>query len=274
MKTMKPTTSGLRMVVYESRSEVSVKKPFKKLTKPSNKIDGRDRFGHISIRHRGNGEKRMYRMIDFSQSKNGETAQVNTIEYDPNRNARIALIRFEDGERRYIIAPADIKIGQNITISENTTIKLGNRMQIGNIPTGIMIHNIELQPNSKAKLVRSAGTGATILSKDDRYAYIKLPSSEVRKFGLKCFASIGQVSNIEHKAIKVGKAGRKRHMGIRPTVRGKVMSPRSHPHGGGEGVNPIGLKYPKTPWGKHAIGGKTRKKSKPSSILIVKRRLK
>ena len=272
IRTVKPTTSGQRGISYEDRHIITVSKPNKKLTSHKKRISGRDEFGRISIRHRGGGAKRQYRLVDFSSGNIGQSATVETIEYDPNRNARIALIRYNNDEKRYIVAPQKIDVGQNISFDDKTRISVGNRCLLEHIPTGVSIHNIELTPSSKAKIVRSAGTQGLILSKDELYAHIKLPSGEVRKFNLACRASIGQVSNIEHKTITVGKAGRMRHMGKRPTVRGKVMSTRSHPHGGGEASNSIGLKYPKTPWGKHALGVRTRDKHKPSSILIVKRR--
>jgi len=272
IRTVKPTTSGQRGISYEDRSVITVKKPYKKLTTHKKKISGRDDRGRISVRHRGGGAKRQYRIIDFSSGTLGMTATVETIEYDPSRNARIALISYENGEKRYIIAPLSVTVGQKISFDDKTRIDVGNRCLLENIPTGTPIHNIELHPSSKAKIVRSAGVQALILSKDKEYAHIKLPSGEVRKFNLACRASIGQVSNVEHKAITIGKAGRMRHIGKRPTVRGKVMSTRSHPHGGGEASNSIGLKYPKTPWGKHALGVRTRDKHKPSSSLIVKRR--
>ena len=272
IKSRKPTTSGQRFVQYEDKSKITSQKPHKKLLKVINKKSGRDVLGHISTRHKGGGAKRLYRLVDFSNTT-FKDAKVETIEYDPNRNAYIALINI-DGNKKYIIAPTELKIGQLISFQDETSIKAGNRMQLKNIPTGSFIHNLELQPSSKAKIVRAAGTAATLLSKDDLYITVKLPSGEIRKFNPLCYASIGQVSNPEHKLIKIGKAGRKRHMGIRPTVRGKAMHPAAHPHGGGEGVNPIGLKYPKTPWGKIAIGGKTRKVKKPSSKLILVRRKK
>lgn len=272
IREVNPTSSGQRGVSYEDRSIITIQKPYKKLTVHKKRTSGRDEFGRISIRHRGGGAKRHYRIIDFSSGIIGKTARVETIEYDPNRNARIALIRYENDERRYIIAPLNIGVGHTISFDDKSQISIGNRCLLEHIPTGTPIHNIEISPSSKAKMVRSAGSQAIILSKDELYVHIKLPSGEVRKFNLSCRASIGQVSNVEHKAVTVGKAGRMRHMGKRPTVRGKVMSTRSHPHGGGEASNSIGLKYPKTPWGKHALGVRTRDKHKPSSSLIVKRR--
>jgi large subunit ribosomal protein L2 len=272
MRIVKPTTSGQRGITYDSRKDITAKKPAASLTVTLKKTGGRDRFGHISTRHRGGGVKRKYRIIDFGPGKTGQTATVKTIEYDPNRNVRIALIKYSDEEIRYILAPLDLKVDDTIEFGENVKAKLGNRLKIKNIPTGMTVHNIELQPGSKAKIVRSAGTGAIIQSKDGNYANVKLPSGEVRKIHVESYASVGQLSNIEHKAISVGKAGRMRLMGRRPHVRGKAMNPNDHPHGGGEGHTSIGLKYPKTPWGKHALGVKTRKKKKPSSAFIVKGR--
>lgn len=272
LRKIKPTTSGQRGMSYESREMISSKKPLKRLTVSLKKTGGRDIFGHLSTRHIGGGAKRKYRLIDFGSIEKCKEAVVKTIEYDPNRNARIALIECSDQQLRYIIAPHQIKIGQKLQFGKDAKNDIGNRMQIKDIQNGVAIHNIELYPSSKAKLARSAGTSAKILSKDGDYANIKLPSSEVRRIHVNCYASIGQVSNIEHKDVVVGKAGRKRHMGIRPTVRGKAMHPDAHPHGGGEGVNPIGLKYPKTPWGKNAYGKITRKAKKVTSKFIVKSR--
>lgn len=271
---VKPTTSGRRGMSFEDRSDITAKKPFKKLTVKLNRTGGRDSFGHISTRHIGGGAKRHYRIINFSSVGEGVTGEVKTIEYDPNRNARISLVKLDSGNHIYIISPIGIQIGQKIEFGSDVKNNLGNRQKIKNIPTGVAIHNIELYPGSNAKLVRSAGTNAKILSKDGDYAHIKLPSTEVRKIHIECFATLGQVSNIEHKDLVYGKAGRKRHMGIRPTVRGKAMYPAAHPHGGGEGVNPIGLKYPKTPWGKNAYGVITRKSKKPSNNAIVRSRRK
>lgn len=271
MKIQKPITSGQRGVSYDDRSDITSKKPARSLTKRLNKTGGRDRFGHISTRHRGGGVKRKYRIINFTPGNIGIKGVIQTIEYDPNRNTRIALVKYDDQTICYILAPNETKVGDTV-ISGKGKINPGNRMPLEFIPNGVAIHNIELQPGSKAKLVRSAGTSALVLSKDGDYANVKLPSGEVRKINLKCNASIGQLSNIEHKAISVGKAGRKRLMGRRPSVRGKAMNPNDHPHGGGEGQNSIGLKYPKTPWGKHALGVKTRHKKKPSTSFIVKGR--
>lgn len=272
MKRLKPTTSGSRKMSFESRENVTAKKPYKKLTVKLTRHSGRDSFGRISIRHRGGGSKRLYRLIDFSPERVEGEAVVKTVEYDPNRNTRIALVERQDGSKNYILAVEGVKVGSTVSFGSSVEVKLGSRLPLKKIPTGTAINSIELTPNSKAKAVRSAGTAAVILSKDSDWIHIKLPSGEVRKFNPNCFASIGQLSNAEHKMITIGKAGRTRHMGRKPVVRGKAMNPVSHPHGGGEGVNPIGLKYPKTPWGKIAIGGKTRKVKNPTDVFRVRRR--
>jgi large subunit ribosomal protein L2 len=277
IKVQKPTTSGQRGVMYEDFSIIDKKQPEKSLVTVLKKHSGRDKTGKISVRHQGGGEKRKFRIIGNLQRKMDVPAEVKFIEYDPNRSAFIALVLHEDGIKQYILAPANINKGDKIVGSSKTDIKVGNRMQLKNIPTGIQIYDIELIPGrGKGQIVRSAGSSAAILAaaegsgKRAKYVQIKLPSGEIRLIHEECFASIGQVSNASHSLVKIGKAGRKRHMGIRPSVRGKVMSPRSHPHGGGEGVNPVGLKYPKTPWGKPALGYKTRRR-KYSNKFIVKR---
>lgn len=227
------------------------------------------------MRHRGGGEKKYYRLVDFKRDKFDIPAKVEAIEYDPNRSSRIALIVYRDGERRYIIAPQDLKVGDEIVSSKGRVeIKIGNRMSLENIPVGFMVYNIELVPGQGGKIVRSAGARATTMAIEGKYAQLKLPSGEVRLLPRKCMATIGEVSNPDHRHIKLGKAGRSRHLGIRPSVRGKAMNPVDHPHGGGEGHNPIGLKRPKTPWGKPALGVKTRKKKKWSNKFIIKRRTK
>ena len=271
MKKMNPTTSGVRGMSYVDGNDYSKEKVPRRLSMSLKRNAGRDVFGHISTRHKGGGVKRLYRIVEFGQNQISKIGEVISINYDPYRNCNIALIGYDD-QKAFILAPEKLKIGDKIECGENTKPVPGNRMMLKNIPNGIPIHNIEIQPNSKGKFVRSAGNSALILSKDDKYAHIRMPSGEVRKILLNSFASIGRLSNIEYKAINFGKAGRKRLMGIRPTVRGKAMYPKAHPHGGGEGNNPIGLKYPKTPWGKHALGVKTRKRNKPSGKFIVKRR--
>jgi large subunit ribosomal protein L2 len=272
IKLYKPTTQSRRKMSVTDYSLLTTRKPQKSLVKILKKQGGRDSKGQISVRHQGGGSKRKFRLISSLSERLDTPAKVTSIEYDPNRSAFIALIAYKDGAKAYILAWEGIKTGDEILASEKTEMKPGNRMRLKNIPTGIQIFDVELQPSQGGKLVKSAGNSAVILAKDSGLVQVKMPSGEIRLANEKCFASIGQVSNISHSAVRIGKAGRKRHMGIRPSVRGKVMSPRSHPHGGGEGVNPIGLKFPKTPWGKIAIGGKTRKKNKYSDKFIVKRR--
>jgi len=274
---VKPTTSGQRGMIYGDFSTLTKKRPEKSLVKIAKKHSGRDRHGRISVRHQGGGEKNMYRIIGNLGKKMDIPAKVIALEYDPNRSAFIALIEHDDKTKQYILAPHGLKIGQKLIASEKAEVSIGNRIRLKNIPTGIQIYDIELIPGrGKGQMVKSAGSSAMILAQAEgagrrgKYAQIKLPSGEVRMVHEECFASIGSVSNPTHSSIKYGKAGRKRHMGIRPSVRGKVMSPRSHPHGGGEGVNPVGLKYPKTPWGKIAIGGKTRRR-KYTDKFIIKR---
>ncbi|MEK7062070.1 MAG: 50S ribosomal protein L2 [Patescibacteria group bacterium] len=271
IKTYKPVTPSRRSMTVTDFSSLTAKKPSKRLTVKLNTHAGRDNLGHISVRHRGGGVKRNYRLIDLKQFAK-QINKVLTIEYDPYRSAFIALIENQDKKKSYILAPDGLKVGEKVEVAEKADIETGNRMQLKNIPSGTQIHNLEVQPRSGGKMVRSAGQYATISSKEDEYINVKLPSGEIRKFHSLCYASIGRLSNIQHSNVTIGKAGRKRLMGIRPTVRGKAMYPAAHPHGGGEGRNPIGLKYPKTPWGKIAIGGKTRKKKKPSNKFIVKKR--
>ena len=247
------------------------KKPEKKLLLPLKKKAGRGVSGRITIRHRGGGVKRLYRLIDFGQEKLGVAGKVIALEYDPNRTAYIALIEYADGEKRYILAPKDLKIGDEITCQETAQIKIGNRMKLINVPVGTPVYNIELEPGRGGKIVRSAGTSAKVLAQEPPYTHLEMPSKEIRKVSQQCFASIGQVSHPEKRFEIIGKAGRRRLKGWRPTVRGTAMIPASHPHGGGEGKTPIGLKHPKTPWGKPAKGVKTRKK-KWTEKLIIKRR--
>ena len=273
IKRLKPTTPGRRGMTVLDFSELTKKEPEKSLTKPKKEKAGRS-HGKISVRHRGGGVKRLYRQVDFKQDKWDIPAKVKAIEYDPNRSAFIALLVFADGEKRYIIAPQNIKEGDEIIFSEKAPIKPGNRLKLKNIPDGTQIYNIELEPGKGGQLARSAGTSAVLLGKDDKYAIVQLPSKETRKINLECAASIGVVSNPDHDEIKIGKAGRKRLMGIRPTVRGSAMYPAAHPHGGGEGKAGIGLPSPKTPWGAPTLGKKTRKPRKPSDKFIIKRRKK
>ena len=247
-------------------------KPEPKLTETLKKSAGRNSYGRITVRHRGGGNKRKYRVIDFKRDKHDCFATVLRLEYDPNRSANIALLEYEDGERRYILAPVGLKAGDKVESGPNADIKEGNALPLANIPVGTMIHNIELHPGNGAQLVRSAGTAAQLMAKEGGDAQIRMPSGEVRIVRTNCMATIGQVGNIDHANINIGKAGRKRHMGWRPTVRGSVMNPCDHPHGGGEGRAPVGRSGPVTPWGKPALGYKTRKKKNPTSKFIVKRR--
>lgn len=250
------------------------KEPEKKLLLPLKKKAGRGNSGRITVRHKGGGVKRLYRIIDFGQEKLNMPAKVIAIEYDPNRTSFICLLEYEDGEKRYQICPQELKVGDTVICLEKTEVKTGNRMKLKNIPVGTQIYNIEIEPGRGGKLVRGAGTSARVVVQEGKYTHLIFPSTEVRKILAECYASIGQVSYPEHKFIKIGKAGRSRLMGIRPRVRGTAMNPCDHPHGGGEGRSPIGLKHPKTPWGKTALGVKTRKKKKWMSKLIIQRRKK
>ncbi|MCD6550602.1 50S ribosomal protein L2 [bacterium] len=274
MKKVKPTTPARRHMTVKDFSVLTKKEPEKKLLVPLKKKAGRNASGRITVRHKGGGHKRLYRIIEFGQERLDTPAKVIALEYDPNRTAFIALLEYPDKERKYIIAPHNLKVGTEIIFSEKAPIKIGNRMKLKNIPVGTVVHNIELVPNQGGKLVRSAGSGAVVLAHEGKYCHLKMPSTEVRKVSEECFASIGSVSCPEHRFVNIGKAGRSRHMGIRPTVRGSAMGADDHPHGGGEGRSPIGLKHPKTPWGKPALGVKTRKKRKPSDKLIISRRKK
>ena len=272
IKKYNPTTPGLRGMTVSTFEEITAKAPEKSLTETLKKNAGRNVRGKITVRHRGGGARRKYRIIDFKRRKDDIPGTVTTIEYDPNRTANIALIVYADGEKRYIIAPEKLKVGDVIYSGPEADIKVGNALPIANIPVGTMIHNIELKPGKGGQLARSAGNAAQLMAKEDKYAQVRLPSGEVRKVLIECRATIGEVGNSDHANIQIGKAGRKRHMGWRPTVRGSVMNPNDHPHGGGEGRAPIGRKGPVTPWGKPALGYKTRKKNKASNQYIVKRR--
>lgn len=252
--------------------EITAEKPERSLVVTLNKHAGRNNRGKITVRHRGGGYRPKYRVIDFKRDKDGIPGTVKTIEYDPNRTANIALIAYADGEKRYIIAPEGLKVGQKIYSGSDADIQVGNTLPLANIPVGTIIHNIEMKPGKGAQMVRSAGNGAQLMAKEGRYALLRLPSGELRNVLQVCRATIGEVGNQDHANIQIGKAGKKRHMGWRPTVRGSVMNPNDHPHGGGEGRAPIGRKGPVTPWGKPALGYKTRKKKKDSSKYIVKRR--
>jgi len=268
----KPTSPAIRHMTVSTFEEITKKQPEKSLVVSLKKTAGRNNRGVITVRHRGGGAKRKYRIIDFKRNKDGIPATVSAIEYDPNRTANIALLTYADGEKRYILAPAGIKVGDVLYNGKGGDIKVGNCMELGDMPTGTIIHNIEMKPGKGGQLIRSAGTSAQLMAKEGDFATIRLVSGEVRKIRLNCRATIGQVGNTDHENIKVGKAGRKRHMGIRPTVRGSVMNPNDHPHGGGEGRTPIGRPSPVTPWGKPALGYKTRKKNKHSDKYIVRSR--
>ena len=272
IKYYKPTTNGRRNMTALTYEEITTNTPEKSLLVNVKKHSGHNNLGRITVRHKGGAEKRKYRIIDFKRNKDGIVGKVATIEYDPNRSANIALINYVDGEKRYIIAPKDLKVGMQIVSGDTADILVGNCLQLQNIPVGTMIHNIELHPGHGAQIARAAGTSAQILGREDKYVLIRLSSGEVRKILGVCRATIGVVGNADHELVNVGKAGRKRHMGVRPTVRGSVMNPNDHPHGGGEGRQPIGRRAPMTPWGKVALGLKTRKTKKKSNVLIVRRR--
>jgi len=274
VKKFRPTTPSRRNMTMATFEEITTDVPEKSLLVSKTKSGGRNAHGKITVRHRGGGAKQKYRIIDFKRRKDGIPAKVATIEYDPNRSAYIALVVYADGEKRYIIAPVGLKVGDVIVSGPDADIKVGNTLPIANIPVGSVIHNIELQVGKGAQLVRSAGSSAQLMAKEGEYAQVRLPSGEVRYVRINCRATIGTVSNLTHEIVKIGKAGRKRHLGFRPTVRGSVMNPNDHPHGGGEGKSPIGHPSPLTPWGKPALGYKTRKTKKYSDKFIVKRRNK
>ena len=271
IKKYKPTTPGRRGMLGYTFEEITKTEPERSLIEPLKRRAGRNVYGRVTVRHRGGGSKRYYRVIDFKRDKRGVPARVAAIEYDPNRTARIALLHYADGEKRYIIAPVGLQVGDTVLAGPEAEIRPGNALPIANIPTGTMIHNIELQPGRGGQMVRAAGSSAQLLAKEGDYAHIRLPSGEVRLVRQACYATIGQVGNVEHSNIKIGKAGRKRHMGIRPTVRGSAMSPRDHPHGGGEGRQPIGLPGPKSPWGKPTLGAKTRRNKKTDKYIVRRR---
>jgi large subunit ribosomal protein L2 len=271
VKEFKPTSPGKRFATMASFEEITKKKPEKSLLEPLKKSGGRNNQGRVTTRHRGGGHKRQYRIIDFKRKKIDVPAKVTGIEYDPNRSARIALLMYADGEKRYILAPIGLSVGDTVICSERADIKPGNTMPIQSIPLGTTIHNIELSPGRGGQLVRSAGAGAQVMAKEGAYSQIRLPSGEVRMILLTCKATIGQVGNIEHENISLGKAGRNRHLGVKPTVRGVVMNPRDHPHGGGEGKSPIGRKSPSTPWGKPALGRKTRRRKQTDKFIVKAR---
>ncbi|GIN72203.1 50S ribosomal protein L2 [Bacillus sp. J14TS2] len=275
IKKYKPTTNGRRNMTSLDFSEITTNKPEKSLLEPLNRKGGRNNQGRMTVRHRGGGHKRQYRVIDFKRIKDGIPGRVATIEYDPNRSANIALIHYHDGEKRYILAPKNLKVGMDVMSGPDADIKVGNTLPLANIPVGTVVHNIELKPGGGGQLVRSAGTSAQVLGKEGtKYVLVRLNSGEVRMILATCRASIGQVGNEQHELVNVGKAGRSRWQGKRPHVRGSVMNPNDHPHGGGEGRTPIGRKSPVTPWGKPTLGYKTRKKNNKSDKFIVRRRKK
>ena len=271
IRNYKPTTNARRGMSTLINDEITTNKPEKSLLAPISKKAGRNNQGKITVRHQGGGEKRKYRIIDFKRNKFGIEGTVASVEYDPNRSSNICLINYADGEKRYILAPKEIKVGMKVISSENADIKIGNALPIANIPVGTTVHNVELKPGKGGELARSAGSSVQILGREGNYVLVRLTSGEVRKVLGTCLATVGEVGNEDYGLVKLGKAGRKRHMGVRPTVRGSVMNPNDHPHGGGEGKAPVGRSGPMTPWGKPALGYKTRKK-KASDKLIVRRR--
>ena len=271
VKHLKPTSAGRRFQTVSDFSEITASKPEKSLIEPLRKKGGRNNNGRVTVRHQGGGNKVKYRIIDFKRDKKDVPAKVAAIEYDPNRSAFIALLHYVDGEKRYILAPLDLKVGDTVMSGENADIKPGNALPMANIPVGTLIHNIEIKPGKGGQLVRSAGAYAQLMGKEADYAQVRMPSGEFRKIPMNAMATIGTVGNTDHSNVRIGKAGRKRHMGVRPTVRGVVMNPCDHPHGGGEGKSPVGMPAPVTPWGKPALGLKTRKHKKYSNNLIVKR---
>jgi len=271
IRKFRPITPTRRHMTIMTFEEITKTEPEKSLTEPLKKQAGRNAQGRLTVRHRGGGHKRLYRIIDFKRNKDDIPAKVAAIEYDPNRSAYIALLHYADGHKAYIIAPQNLKVGDTIISGAKADIKVGNTLALEDIPVGSLIHNIELRPGKGGQLVRSAGAVAQLMAKEGNYAHVRLPSGEVRLVHVKCRATVGQVGNLEYENQKIGKAGKSRWLGIRPTVRGSVMNPTDHPHGGGEGRAPVGRKYPVSPWGKIAIGGKTRKK-KPSDNMIVRKR--
>ena len=271
IKKYKPTSPGRRGMTGDTFEDITKTTPEKSLLSDKRKHAGRNASGKITVRHQGGGHKQAYRIVDFKRDKHDVPAKVAAIEYDPNRTARIALLFYADGEKRYIIAPAELKVGDSVISGPGAEVRPGNCLPLANMPLGTLVHNIEMQPGKGAQMVRSAGTSAQLLAKEGDHATLRLPSGEMRKVRQSCYAVVGQVSNIDHGNVKLGTAGRKRHMGIRPTVRGSAMSPRDHPHGGGEGRSPIGMPGPKSPWGKPTLGFKTRR-NKLSDSLIVRRR--
>ncbi len=271
VKRFKPITPGTRQKTVSSFAEVTTSTPEKSLLVTKNHSGGRNNNGRITVRHIGGGNRVKYRVIDFKRNKDNIPAKVASVEYDPNRTAYIALLHYVDGEKRYILAPLGLSVGDTVVSGENADIKAGNALPLSAIPVGTLVHNVELQPGNGGVLVRTAGAAAQLMAKEGKYATLKMPSGEMRLILLTCKATIGQIGNLDHELINLGKAGRKRHMGVRPTVRGVVMNPNDHPHGGGEGKSPVGMPSPVTPWGKPALGKKTRKHNKASNRFIVKR---
>ena len=272
LKVRKPLTPGQRGLVLQTTDDITQRKPKKSLVKPVKKTGGRNSSGRITVRHRGGGHKKRYRVIDFKRDNFDILGTVETIEYDPNRSSRIALIKFVNGDWRYILAPNDLRVGHKVMSGESADIAPGNALALANIPSGTVVHNVELKVGRGGQIVRSAGSSAQVLATEGKYTLLRLPSGEMRNVLSACMATVGQLSAVDNKNVKLGKAGRKRHLGKRPTVRGVAMAPNAHPHGGGEGRSPIGMPGPKTPWGKPALGYRTRKKKKPSSKFIVRRR--
>jgi large subunit ribosomal protein L2 len=271
IKTYRPTSPGRRGMTVSTFEEITRTEPERSLLRPLRKRSGRNVYGRITVRHRGGGHKRQYRLIDFNRDKVGISARVGSIEYDPNRSARIALLTYADGEKRYIIAPLGLQVGDQVMSGEDAEIRVGNALPLERIPLGTLVHNIELYPGRGGQMVRSAGTSAQVLAKEGEYVTLRLPSAEMRLVRKECMATVGEVGNVDHGNIKLGKAGRKRWLGRRPAVRGSAMTPRDHPHGGGEGRSPIGMSSPKSPWGKKTLGKKTRR-NKATDKYIVRRR--
>ncbi len=274
IKKYKPVTPGLRGMTGYTFDEITKTKPERSLVVTKRRRGGRNSYGRVTVRHRGGGHRRKLRLVDFKRDKRGIPARVAAIEYDPNRTARLALLFYADGEKRYILAPVGLRVGDTVMAGPQAEIRPGNSLPISSIPVGTMIHNIELYEGRGGQLVRSAGASAQLMAKEGNYAQVRLPSGEVRLIRQACYATIGQVGNVEHSNIKLGKAGRKRHMGIRPTVRGSAMNPNDHPHGGGEGRQPIGMPGPKTPWGKPTLGYKTRRNKRTDKYIVRRRRKK
>ena len=272
LKTFRPVTPSRRGAVLPSFEEITKSRPLKSLVAPLKRTGGRNARGKITSRHRGGGAKRAYRVIDFKRDKHGVPGRVASVEYDPNRSARIAQIQYADGEKRYILHPHGLKVGDRVEAGQDAEVRPGNALPLSHLPTGTQVHNIEMQPGRGGKIVRGAGTSAQVLAKETEYTLVRLPSGEVRRILSRCMATVGQIGNLDHKNVKSGKAGRSRYLGRRPSVRGSAMSPRDHPHGGGEGRSPVGLPGPKTPWGKPALGYNTRRNKRTNNMIVRGRR--